>query len=189
MSKSFPKDRDKIIAHNDQTREYRFIATMRRMRLLRKAGYRVIEATACKVREIYADLPSAQTKSYPHAILYDLEAYGDSNQRKELTPTLTIENAQVPISVSIFGTLEREPTHICERDPTELARKFMEELESRGKNIWAQVRAEVMPIDVTCFQKRSGKNGGIVRSGACHRVELGQLRSEPDQKSLRGPPC
>ena len=85
--------------------------------MLLKAGYHVIEAWACEVREIDADLLRAQTKSYPHAILYDLEACGDSNQRKEPTLTLTIENAQVPISVSISGTLEREPTHICERDP------------------------------------------------------------------------
>ena len=46
---------------------------------------------------------------------------------------LTIENTHVPISVSIGDTLEREPTHICERDPAELDHKFMEELDRRGK--------------------------------------------------------
>ena len=44
------------------------------------------------------------------------EAYGDKNQRKEPTGTLTIENTHVPVSVSVGDTLEREPTHICERD-------------------------------------------------------------------------
>ncbi|XP_078347123.1 uncharacterized protein LOC144632369 [Oculina patagonica] len=126
---------------------------MKRTRLLRRAGYRVIEAWACEVRKIVVDTPRAQTKSYPHAILYDFEAYGDNNQRKEPTPTLTIENAHVPISVSIGDTLEREPTHICERDPAELVRKFMEELERRGKNIRAQVRAKFMPKDVGLLPK------------------------------------
>ena len=69
----------------------------------------------------------------PHAVLYDFEAYGDNNQRKDPTSMLTIENAHVPISVSIGDTLEREPTHICERDPAVLVRKFIEELERRGK--------------------------------------------------------
>ena len=54
---------------------------------------------------------------------------------------LTIENTHVPISVSIGDTFEREPTHICERDPAKPVHKFMEELDRRGKNIRAQVRA------------------------------------------------
>ena len=56
-----------------------------------------------------------QVRSYPLAILYDFEAYGDKNQRKEPTGMLTIENTHVPILVSIGDTLEREPTHICEK--------------------------------------------------------------------------
>ena len=55
-----------------------------------------------------------------------------------------IEYTHVPISVRVGDTLEREPTHICERDPTELVRKFTEELERRGKNI----RVEFIPVDV-----------------------------------------
>ena len=92
-------------------------------------------------------------KGFPHAIFYDFESYGDSNQRKEPTPTLTIENAHVPISVSVGDILEREPSHICERDPSELASKFMEELERHGKNIRARVRAEIVPEDVEPLQK------------------------------------
>ncbi|KAL9983294.1 hypothetical protein ACROYT_G005441 [Oculina patagonica] len=151
--KCYPEDRNKIIDRNNQTREDRFLATMKRTGFLRRAGYRVIEAWACEVRESFVDTPRAQTKSYPHAILYDFESYGDNNQRKEPTPTLTIENAHVPISVSIGDTLEREPIHICERDPAELVRKFMEELERRGKNIHAQVRAEFMPEDIGLLPK------------------------------------
>ena len=151
-------DRDKIIDRGDKTREDLFIATKKRTAYLRKAGYRVIECWACEVGEKYVEqLPGAQTKSYPHTILYDFEAYGDKNQRKEPTDSLTIENAHVPISVSIGDTLEREPTHICERDPAELTRKFMEELERRGKNIRTKVKDEFMPADVNLLPKDQRK--------------------------------
>ena len=155
--KCYP-DRNKIIDRDDKTREDLYIATKRRTAYLRKAGYRVIECWACEVGEKYVEqLPEAQTKSYPHTILYDFEAYGDNNQRKEPTDSLTIENAHVPISVSIGDTLEREPTHICERDPAELTRKFMEELERRGKNIRKQVRAEFLPADLNLLPKDQRK--------------------------------
>ena len=155
--KCYP-DRDKIIERGDRTREDLFKATMRRTAYLRKAGYRVIECWACEVGDKYVEqLPEAKTKSYPHAILYDFEAYGDNNQRKEPTSTLTIENAHVPISVSIGDTLEREPTHICEKDPAELIRKFMGELERRGKNIRKKVRDEFMPADVNLISKDQRK--------------------------------
>ena len=155
--KCYP-DRDKIIERGDRTREDLFQATMRRTAYLRKEGYKVIECWACEVGEKYVEqLPKAQTKSYPHAILYDFEAYGDKNKRKEPTDNLTIENAHIPISVSIGDTFEREPTHICKKDPAELTRKFMEELERRGKNIRKQVRDEFMPADVNLLPKDQRK--------------------------------
>ena len=178
--KCYTHDRDRIIDHNDQTREDLFKATKKHTGFLRKAGYRVVEALACEVGEIFDELPRTQTKSYQHAILYDFEAYSDNNQRKE--PTLTIENAQVPISVSIGDTLEREPTHICDRDPAELER--------RGKNIRTQVRAEFMPEDASRLPKaQRQKNRGMVQPGPCHQVQLWHLRSESDQKALRRTPC
>ena len=126
---------------------------MKRTRFLRNVGYQVIKAWACEVGKIDGDPPRTETKTYPHAILYDFEAYGDNNHRKEPTPALTIENAHVPISVNVGDTFKREPTHMCERDPEELVRKFMEELERRGKNIRAQVRAEFVLEDVHLLPK------------------------------------
>ena len=126
---------------------------MKRTKTLWKAGYHVIEVWACEVGGIDVELPRPRTQSFPHAILYDFEAYGDKNQRKEPTPTLTIENTHMPISVSVGDTLEREPTHICEKDPAELVRKFMEELEWRGKNMWTEVRATLMPDNVRMLPK------------------------------------
>ena len=85
--------------------------------------------------------------------MYDFEAYGDKNQRKEPTETLIIENKHVPASVSVVDTLEREPTHICERDPAVLVKKFMEELERREENIREQVRAAFKPDDINMLTK------------------------------------
>jgi len=126
-----------MIDNNGKTPKQLYQAMLNRTAFLRKIGYEVIEAWPCEVGHLKGELPRTETKTYPHAILYDFEAYGDNNHRKEPTPTLTIENAHVLISVSVGDTLEREPTHICERDPTELVRKFMEELERRRKNMRA----------------------------------------------------
>ena len=93
--------------------------------------------------------PQKQTKTYPHAIFF--ESYYDKTKRKEATDSLTYENAHVPISVSVGDTLEGEPTHICDPGPKALIRKFMEELERRGKNIRAVVRQEFMPEDTYLF--------------------------------------
>ena len=151
-------DRDKIIERGDRTREDLFQATMRRSAYLRKAGYKVIECWACEVGDRYVEqLPKPQTKNYPHAIFYDFESYGDESKRKELTDGLTIVNEHVPVSVSIGDTLQREPTHICERDPAEMVRKFMEELERRGKNIRSKVRDEFMPPDVALLPRDQRK--------------------------------
>ena len=151
--KCYPNDRDKIIAHNDQTREDRFKATVKRTKMLRATGYHVIQAWACEVGEIDVELPRPQTQSYPHAILCDFKVYGDKNQRKEPTGMFTIKNAHIPISVSVGDTLDREPTHICEKNPAELVRKFMEELEWRGENIRTKVRAACVPDDVKMLPK------------------------------------
>ena len=188
--KCYPNDRNKIIAHNNQTREDRFKATVERTKALRAAGYHVIEAWACEVGEIDVELPRPQTQSFPHAIFYDFEAYFDKNQRKEPTDMLTIENAHVPISVSVGDTLDREPTNICEKNPVELVRKFMEELERRGKNIRTKVRAAFMPDDVKMLPKAqlAPQNRRMVRSGAGSRVQFRAIRSEPDQRAFRGAP-
>ena len=152
-------DRDKIIERGDRTREDLFQATKRRTAYLRKAGYRVIECWACEVGDKYVEqLPEAQTKSYPHAILFDFEAFGDKNKRKEPTNSLTIENEHVPISVSIGCTFEKDhTTHICERNPEKLINKFMEELERRTNKIRKKVREEYMPPDINLLPKEQRK--------------------------------
>jgi len=92
-------------------------------------------------------LPKQATTTYPHAIFYDFEPYHDKTKKNAVTASLTYENAHVAISVSVGDTLKRAPTHICDSNPKELTWNSMEELERRGKNIRAVVRAEFMPGD------------------------------------------
>jgi len=165
-----------MILNGGKTPEQLYQATMNRTAFLRKMGYEVIEAWSCEVGILKGELPKKETKTYPHAILYDFESYGDKNYRKEPTGALTIENAHIPISVSVGDTLERKPTHICERDPAELVRKFMKELERRGKNIQDQVREEFVPEDVHLLPKEQWvKNSRMVRPGTNIGVQLGHL--------------
>ena len=61
------------------------------------------------------------------------ESYQYKTKRNKVTVSLKYENAYVPISESVVDTLEREPTHIGDPNSKELIRKFLEELERRGK--------------------------------------------------------
>ena len=146
-------DRNTKIAHG-KTREELYTATEARTRALREAGYRVIEKWDFDDMKTNERNPRKQTKTYPHAILYDFESYHDKTKRKEAIYSLTHENFHVPISVSIGDTLEREPAHICDPDAKTLIQKFMKELERRGKNIRALVRQEFMPEDIHLFTRK-----------------------------------
>ena len=98
---------------------------------------------------------------------------------------LTIENVHESMheSVSFGDTVKREPTHICERDPAKLVRKFVEEQESHGKSIQDQVRAEFVPEDVHLLPKaQREKKLRMVQPNSCFRVQLRPLRPECDQK-------
>jgi len=151
----FPQERERIIGKGEKTLEERFKETTECTAEQRKEGYMVIEAWECEVEWIKGiDEPKEETKSYPHVVFYDFEAYGDDKNRKKLTPMLKLENEHVPISVSIGDTWEREPTHICERDPAELVRRFVEELERRGKAIRDRVRYEFVPEDVQLLPRK-----------------------------------
>ena len=77
--------------------------------------------------------------------------------------------------MSIGDTLEREPIHICERDPAELVRKFMEELERRGKNIRTKVRSAFIPEDMQMLTKAPRIK---IEESCNHRVPVLGFNSE-----------
>ena len=63
--------------------------------------------------------PKVETKTYPHAIVYDFEAYQDTSKAVRPTSDLFYESEHVPISVSLADTLNPEPEYIVSRDPAE----------------------------------------------------------------------
>ena len=147
--KCFPHYRDEVVDHV-QTLEQRYQSTVHFTKKLRDAGYNVVEIWSCEVKRrkmnlFEIKLPKTKQKRYPHFIVFDFEGYGDVNYRKKMTTMLTIENKHVPVSVSIGDGFEREPTHICERDPALRVRKFMAELERRGEKIRLEARREFKP--------------------------------------------
>ena len=100
---------------------------------------------------------------------------------------LTFESVHVAISVSIGDTLNREPTHTCEKDPAELVRKFVAELNCRGENIGQKVAKEFGLADARLLPKtQQKKNRRLDRPGAGAGVQLGVLRPQPDPRALRG---
>jgi len=143
-------DRDRIITRDNKTGETKtceqlYQETLKRTRSLRKAGYQMIERWGCAFVAGFSRF-KRQTKSYPHAIFYNFEAYLDKNERREVTDALTFENRHVPISVSVGDTLER--------DPAELIRKFVEELKRKGREIRQIVRKEFITEDICLIAKK-----------------------------------
>lgn len=81
------------ISDKEKTVEEIFQATNKRTQKLRQFGYQVVEAWLCEVGKIVSKLPPKKRKSYPHAIFYDFETFGDKNRRKKPTAFLMIEDA------------------------------------------------------------------------------------------------
>ena len=69
-------------------------------------------------------IPANRNETYPHAIVYDFEAYKDNTKASNPTRDPSYESEHVPISVSIADTLNTEPEYICSKDPEELISLF-----------------------------------------------------------------
>ena len=115
--------------------------TLMRTKFLRDSGYTVVEKWEHEKPALWetASCPERQTATYPHAIVYDFEAYQDTSKAERPTPNLFYESEHVPISVSIADTLNPEPEYIVSRDPNELIHLFYQSLERRHEAIVADV--------------------------------------------------
>lgn len=69
-----------------------------------------------------------KTKTYLQEIFYDFKSHQDKIQKNAPTDFVTYENLHMPISASLFDTLECETMHICDANPIE---KFIKEQDSR----------------------------------------------------------
>ena len=98
-----------------------------------------------------------ETKTYPHAIVYDFEAYQDTSKAVRQTSDLFYESEHVPISVSLADTLNPEPEYIVSRDPAELIRLFHQSLERRHTAIVADVVAKFRFPNIEGIPKKQGE--------------------------------
>ncbi len=150
----YPEERNKIVFHKEKTLEDAYQATLKRTNFLKEKGFEVKEIWECQDSVRKKFFIKTFTKTFPHAIFYDFEAYGDIKHKKELTEMLTFENVHVPVSVSIGDTFEKEPTHICDKNPAALIIKFFEELRRRARKIRELVFREFFPKDFAFVTKK-----------------------------------
>ena len=115
--------------------------TLMRTQFLRESGYKVVEKWEHETPTPWANTfcPEKQTATYPHAIVYDFEAYQDASKATKPTRNLLFESEHVPLSVSLADTLNPEPEYIVSKDPNELIRLFHQSLERRYEAILADV--------------------------------------------------
>ena len=103
-------------------------------------------------------VPEQTTVVYPHAIVYDFEAYLDKTKCYSPIADLTYENTQffthVPISVSVGDSMNRQPTHICNVDPKALIASFMDELNRRVTVLRADMEKRFIPDDIELLPKK-----------------------------------
>ena len=141
------------------SRKTAYELTLLRTQFLRKEGYRVVEKWEHEKPTPWANTccPKVETKTYPHAIVYDFEAYQDTSKAVRPTSDLFYESEHVPISVSLADTLNPEPEYIVSRDPAELIRLFHQSLERRHTVIVADVVDKFPLPDIDGIPEKQGE--------------------------------
>ena len=116
---------------------------------IRDAGYNLVVMWQHDLPKICKSikLEDIKTQHYPHAIVYDFEAYLDKTKKYVATKDLIFENDHTPISVSIGDTMNSKPTHIVSDDPKDLINKFKKELNRRAKYLREDVCKKYIPED------------------------------------------
>ena len=102
-------------------------------------------------------IPPKRNETYPHAIVYDIEAYQDRTKASKPTRDLSYKSEHVPVSVSIADTLDHEPEYICSKNPEELISRFFQSLVRRSAAIREDVTQKYMPPDLEGLSKDQRK--------------------------------
>ena len=141
------------------SRKTAYELTLLRTQFLCKEGYRVVEKWEHEKPTPWANTccPKVETKTYPHAIVYDFEAYQDTSKAVRPTSDLFYESEHVPISVSLADTLNPKPEYIVSRDPAELIRLFHQSLERRHTAIVADVVDKFPLPDIEGIPEKQGE--------------------------------
>ena len=96
-------------------------------------------------------IPPKRNEKYPHAIVYDFEAYQDKTKASKSTSDLSYENEHVPVSIA--DTLDPEAEYICSKDPEEPISRFYQSLVRRSAAIRADVTQKYTPPDLEGLSK------------------------------------
>ena len=150
------------IEKKPMSRKTAYELTLKRTQDLRQEGYRVVEKWEHEKPTPWANThcPKVETKTYPHAIVYDFEAYQDTSKAVRPTSDLFYESEHVPISVSLADTLNPEPEYIVSRDPAELIRLFHQSLERRHEAIIADVVEKFLFTELEGISKKQEEEIG-----------------------------
>ena len=109
------------------------------------------------VRELLKKTQQQEQKiknaGYNLVVVWECKAPGYKNITHE-QKTVIYPHVHVPISVSVADALSQQPTHLCERDPTVLIEKFMNELQSRASQMRAAVKTQYLPVDVDMLPEK-----------------------------------
>ena len=145
------KREQKLVVRKNCTYEEAYETTLERDAKIREAGYDlVVRWEHERPRPWNNDpLPTSSTVTYPHAIVYNFEAF--LNKTKTRSPT---EAEHIPISVSVADTLDPQKEHICNRDPNMLINEFINALKRKAALIRAEVRHSFLPTDVHLLKKK-----------------------------------
>lgn len=92
-------------------------------------------------------VPKRETILYPHFIVYDFEALFNK-EKAQISDSVSQDAIHIPSSVSIVDSLNKEPEHICFKDPKCLGESFMEAIEHRAEQIRQKIKEEFLP---DCF--------------------------------------
>ena len=149
-----PEQRTEVIHvdknNNEITREDAYQRTLKRSEVIRFLGYNLVERWEHEEPCSWWNdkLPPKRNETYPHAIVYDFEAYEHKTKASNPTRDPSYESEHVPISVSIADMLNPEPKYICSKDTEELIRLFYQSLVQRSLLIRDDVEERYIPSDL-----------------------------------------
>ena len=169
---------------NEKTREATNQKTLKRSEVIRFLGYRLVERWEHQEPSPWWNdkNPAKRNETYPHAIVFDFEAYQDKTKASNSTRDLSYESEHVPISVSIADTLNPEPEYICSKDPEELIRLFYQSLVQRSLLIGGDVEERYMPSDFECL---SGKQQERIKQWRSQVTVVGFNSGKYDLQLIR----
>ena len=114
--------------------EERYSKTIDLEEKMKEQGFKLISFWECERPELKKMILEKEFRPYPYFIVYDFEALHKKMDEPQ-TEELTITSRHVPVSVAINDNLTNEPVFIVDKDPANLIKSFVEDLQDRQKKL------------------------------------------------------